>query len=98
MGQNQLEAIFLLETVLLVALVCGVLIIEAKRKSGSLITAEVAIEQGRDVYVVPGNIDSLNSEGTNRLRQEGAKLVVDEKDILEEVYRELQQQETSLDT
>lgn len=59
----------------------GVLVIEAKERSGTLITVDFALEQGRDVYVVPGNINSTNSVGTNELIKQGAKLVTTYKDV-----------------
>jgi DNA processing protein len=63
----------------------GAVIIQAEQRSGSLITAEYALQEGRDVFAVPGNIHESLSQGTNKLIQQGAKLVLTGEDILEEL-------------
>jgi DNA processing protein len=63
----------------------GVVVVEAARQSGSLITARLALEQGREVFAIPGRIDSLKSSGAHRLLQEGATLVHTVDDIFDEL-------------
>ena len=64
----------------------GIIVIEAKEQSGSLITAYHALEQGKEVFALPGNINSIFSKGTNQLIKDGAKILMDIEDIIEEVY------------
>ena len=63
----------------------GILVVEAGLNSGALITASQAIEQGRSVYAVPGHINAPSALGSNRLIQQGAKLVMDASDVLDDL-------------
>ena len=66
-------------------LALGVMVVEGAERSGSLITARLAYEQGRDVFAVPGNITSAKSFGPNYLIKDGAKLVQTWRDVIEEL-------------
>ncbi len=67
----------------------GVIVVEAAVRSGALITADFALEQGREVFAVPGKVDNPYAKGTNNLIQQGAKLVTCIEDILDELKPQL---------
>ncbi len=64
----------------------GVIVVEAQEKSGSLITAHHALEQGKEIFALPGNINSIFSGGTNKLIKDGAKPLLEIDDIIEEIH------------
>jgi len=73
----------------------GVIVVEAAKRSGALITADLALEQGRDVFAVPGKIDAASAQGVNDLIKQGAKLISCGQDVLDELGLAWQPQKES---
>ena len=84
MGSPPRRAHFPLRNRLISGLSAGVLVVEARRRSGSLITVRHALTQGREVFVVPGAVEGPFAEGTNQLLREGARPVLSALDVLED--------------
>ncbi|HEN0842298.1 TPA: DNA-protecting protein DprA [Streptococcus agalactiae] len=83
-GEQPLKFHFPERNRIIAGLCQGIVVAEAKMRSGSLITCERALEEGREVFAIPGNIIDGKSDGCHHLIQEGAKCIISEKDILSE--------------
>ena len=86
MGTQPLPGNFPARNRIISGIALGTLVVEAAEDSGSLITANCSVEQGREVYAVPGSVASQTSKGTNSLIKKGAKLVQVPHDILEDLF------------
>ena len=88
-GTHPMPFMFPQRNRIITGLSMGIIVVEAAVKSGTSRTVDIALSQGREVFVVPGCIDSMYSAGTNNLIKEGAKLVTSYKDVVYELRQEL---------
>jgi DNA processing protein len=84
-GAPPRRAHFPLRNRLISGLSIGVVVVEARRRSGSLITVRHALNQGREVFVVPGSVEGPFAEGTNLLLRDGARPILDARDVIEDL-------------
>lgn len=84
-GTEPLKHFFAMRNRLISGISDGVCVIEAKEKSGTMITVDCALEQGKDVYAIPGRITDITSTGTNELIKQGASMVTDVHGFVEEI-------------
>ncbi len=93
-GSKPLAYHFPMRNRIISALSDGILVIEAKEKSGSLITVDMGLDQGKNIYAVPGRITDKLSSGCNNLIKMGAKMVTSPRDIIEDLYPFIQSEST----
>ncbi len=85
LGTQPIKRNFIFRNRIISGLSYATIVVEAMNQSGSLVTSKYAIEQNRDVFAVPGNINSINSLGTNQLLKRGAKPITEANDLLQEL-------------